>query len=154
MRPEPLPEDCLELVLNKETAGYAFLFAGVALHTDVNGERQVIRGRKPETNLAAAGIAPDFRGIDIVAEHGGIGDALKLVFPGRADVRAHMFGGLIGVAGAKARAAGRDVVEVDRVARIQGLIRSEYPRPVVFAVDIEGMIFGKVPEIAKSSMKV
>ena len=54
VRPEPLPEDCLELVLNKETAGYAFLFAGVALHTDVNGERQVIRGRKPETNLAAS----------------------------------------------------------------------------------------------------
>ena len=48
VRPEPLPEDCLELVLNKEAAGYAFLFARVALHTDVNGERQVIRGREPE----------------------------------------------------------------------------------------------------------
>ena len=45
---------CLELVLNKEAAGYAFLFARVALHADINGERQVIRGRKPETNLAAS----------------------------------------------------------------------------------------------------
>mgnify|MGYP007094153683 CR=1 FL=1 len=72
-------EDYLELVLNKETAGYAFLFAGVALYAEVNGERQVVRGREPEANLAASGVAPDFRGIDTVAEHGGIGDALELV---------------------------------------------------------------------------
>ena len=140
-------EDCLELVLNKEAAGYAFLFARVALYAEVNGERQVVRGREPEANLAAAGIAPDFRGIDIVAEHGGIRDTFKLVLPCRADVRADMFGGLIGVAGTKTRAAGRDVTEVDRVARIQALLRSENPRPVVFAVDVEGMIFGKIPEI-------
>lgn len=42
----------------------------------------------------------------------------------------------------------------EKVACIQGLIRSENPRPVVFTVDIERMIFGKVPEIAETGMEV
>ena len=142
----------LELVSDLEVPCHALtLLAKVSRGAEHEGEVGIGSGPEEHAGLGDGRVASEIRGGDIVAVDAAAAFAVKLVFPGTAQVPAEGLILLKVETGAGAHAARVDVIELKLLAADRAVV-SPQVAPEVFGVYVSCHVIRHIPHVAESAM--